>query len=30
VDPYHISRIGIAEWFVTPQQLGFELLTGKA
>lgn len=30
VDPYQINRIGIAEWFVTPQQLGFELLTGRA
>lgn len=29
-DPYHLNRIGIAEWFGTPDQFGFELLTGKA
>jgi peptidoglycan/xylan/chitin deacetylase (PgdA/CDA1 family) len=28
-DPFHINRIGIAEWFSTPDQLGFELVTGK-
>jgi peptidoglycan/xylan/chitin deacetylase (PgdA/CDA1 family) len=29
-DPYHLNRIGIAEWFATPQQFGLELLLGKA
>jgi peptidoglycan/xylan/chitin deacetylase (PgdA/CDA1 family) len=29
-DPYRLNRIGIAEWFVTPQQFGLELLLGKA
>jgi peptidoglycan/xylan/chitin deacetylase (PgdA/CDA1 family) len=29
-DPYRLNRIGIAEWFVTPQQFGFEMLLGKA
>ena len=25
-DPYHLARIGIAEWFATPHQFGFELM----
>ena len=29
-DPYRLNRIGIAEWFATPQQFGLELLLGKA
>jgi peptidoglycan/xylan/chitin deacetylase (PgdA/CDA1 family) len=29
-DPYYIRRIGIAEWFRTPHQFGFELLTNRA
>ena len=29
-DPYRLNRIGIAEWFTTPQQFGLELLLGKA
>ena len=29
-DPYRLRRIGIAEWFATPDQFGFELLAGKA
>ena len=29
-DPYLLNRIGIAEWFGTPQQFGFEVLTGRA
>ena len=29
-DPYSLRRIGIAEWFATPDQFGYELLTGKA
>jgi peptidoglycan/xylan/chitin deacetylase (PgdA/CDA1 family) len=29
-DPYFLNRIGIAEWFGTPQQFGFEVLLGKA
>lgn len=29
-DPYDIRRIGIAEWFRTPHQFGFELLTNRA
>jgi peptidoglycan/xylan/chitin deacetylase (PgdA/CDA1 family) len=28
-DPYALSRIGIAEWFDTPDQFGFELLTDR-
>jgi peptidoglycan/xylan/chitin deacetylase (PgdA/CDA1 family) len=28
-DPYDIRRIGIAEWFKTPHQFGFELLTNR-
>lgn len=28
-DPYHLNRIGIAEWFATPDQFGFELMLGK-
>lgn len=29
-DPFTLNRIGIAEWFATPDQFGFELLSGKA
>lgn len=29
-DPYNIRRIGIADWFRTPHQFGFELLTNRA
>jgi peptidoglycan/xylan/chitin deacetylase (PgdA/CDA1 family) len=29
-DPYDIRRIGIAGWFSTPHQFGFELLTNRA
>lgn len=29
-DPFDLQRIGIAQWFSSPHQLGFELLTGKA
>lgn len=29
-DPFHLRRIGIAEWYATPNQFGFELLLGKA
>jgi peptidoglycan/xylan/chitin deacetylase (PgdA/CDA1 family) len=29
-DPFNLNRIGIAEWFGTPDQFGFELLTGRA
>jgi peptidoglycan/xylan/chitin deacetylase (PgdA/CDA1 family) len=29
-DPYRLNRIGIAEWFSTPEQFGLELLLGKA
>lgn len=25
-DPYHIKRIGIADWFASPDQFGFELV----
>ena len=25
-DPFHLARIGIAEWFATPHQFGFELM----
>jgi peptidoglycan/xylan/chitin deacetylase (PgdA/CDA1 family) len=28
-DPFELNRIGIAEWFATPDQFGFELLSGK-
>lgn len=28
-DPYHIKRIGIAEWFDIPDQFGFELVKTK-
>jgi len=28
-DPFLLKRIGIAEWFARPDQLGFELLTGR-
>lgn len=29
-DPYNIRRISIAEWYRTPHQFGFELLTNRA
>jgi peptidoglycan/xylan/chitin deacetylase (PgdA/CDA1 family) len=29
-DPYRLNRIGVAEWFASPQQFGLELLLGKA
>ena len=29
-DPFELKRIGIAEWFASPDQFGYELLTGKA
>jgi peptidoglycan/xylan/chitin deacetylase (PgdA/CDA1 family) len=29
-DPFDLKRIGIAEWFKTPHQFGYELLAGKA
>jgi peptidoglycan/xylan/chitin deacetylase (PgdA/CDA1 family) len=29
-DPYDIRRIGIADWYKTPHQFGFELLTDRA
>lgn len=29
-DPYDIRRIGIADWYRTPHQFGFELLTDRA
>jgi peptidoglycan/xylan/chitin deacetylase (PgdA/CDA1 family) len=29
-DPFNLNRIGIAEWFASPHQLGFEMVTGKA
>ena len=29
-DPYDIRRIGVAEWYKTPHQFGFELLTNRA
>ncbi len=29
-DPFELNRIGIAEWFATSDQFGFELLSGKA
>ena len=28
-DPYALNRIGIAEWFDTPDQFGFELFTNR-
>jgi peptidoglycan/xylan/chitin deacetylase (PgdA/CDA1 family) len=28
-DPYMLNRIGIAEWFDTPDQFGFELMTKR-
>lgn len=28
-DPFRLQRIGIAEWFVTPNQFGAEMLLGK-
>ena len=29
-DPFMLKRIGIAEWFASPDQFGYELLRGKA
>lgn len=29
-DPFNLNRIGIAEWFASPHQLGFEMMIGKA
>jgi peptidoglycan/xylan/chitin deacetylase (PgdA/CDA1 family) len=29
-DPYYLNRIGIAEWFATPEQLGLEILMNRA
>lgn len=29
-DPFHLNRIGIGQWFATPHQLGFELMTYRA
>lgn len=29
-DPFELNRIGIAEWFASPDQFGYELLRGKA
>jgi peptidoglycan/xylan/chitin deacetylase (PgdA/CDA1 family) len=29
-DPYYLNRIGIAEWFATPEQFGLELLMNRA
>lgn len=29
-DPYHLNRIGIAEWYSGPHQFGAELVMGKA
>ncbi len=29
-DPFELNRIGIAEWFASPDQFGYELLAGKA
>jgi peptidoglycan/xylan/chitin deacetylase (PgdA/CDA1 family) len=29
-DPFHLNRISINEWFATPHQLGFELMTQRA
>jgi peptidoglycan/xylan/chitin deacetylase (PgdA/CDA1 family) len=29
-DPFDLRRIGIAEWFRSPHQFGFELATGRA
>jgi peptidoglycan/xylan/chitin deacetylase (PgdA/CDA1 family) len=29
-DPFSLNRIGIARWFATPDQLAFDLMTGKA
>ena len=28
-DPYDLNRIGIAEWFDTPDQFGFEVMTNR-
>jgi peptidoglycan/xylan/chitin deacetylase (PgdA/CDA1 family) len=29
-DPFYLNRIGIAEWFATPEQFGLEILMNKA
>ena len=29
-DPFRLNRISINEWFATPHQLGFELVSGRA
>jgi peptidoglycan/xylan/chitin deacetylase (PgdA/CDA1 family) len=29
-DPFYLNRIGIADWFVTPEQFGLELLMNRA
>lgn len=29
-DPFSINRIGIAEWFASPHQFGFEVIAGRA
>ncbi len=29
-DPFMLNRIGIAEWFASPNQFGYELLRGRA
>lgn len=28
-DPFHLNRIGVAEWFDSPDQFGFELVTNR-
>ena len=28
-DPFHLNRINVNEWFATPHQLGFQLVTGR-
>lgn len=28
-DPFHLNRINVNEWFLTPHQLGFELVVGR-
>ncbi len=28
-DPYYLNRIGIAEWFATPEQFGLEVLMNR-
>ena len=29
-DPFHLNRINVNDWFATPHQLGFELVTHRA